>query len=485
MTTSNGWGSRSGPARGRAFFVWIALPLLTSACGGAVSDDHNAATAPAAAGSSGTTEDGAAAISSGGSVAGTAGAPANDAAGGIAQGAAGGHGGEAGTAEAGAVVVGATDASAADASAADTGAPDTSVGDASAPDMSAADAIAPDTSVADTRAADASAADSSAADCEVDCALSAGTVPSSCVGLPENCGPNADESCCASPLVTGGTFYRDYDGVAFTSMGDPATISSFRLDKYEATVGRFRQFVSAWVGGWRPAPGSGKHTHLNNGGGLNNGTESGWNPAWESAGTGATKPLFPSTNDAWNDALACYETTWTPVVGANETLPVTCTAFQEAYAFCIWDGGFLPTDAEWNYAASGGAEQRVYPWGSEVPTDASLAVYSPCGPDTSCVKPVIQAPVGSLPAGNGKYGQADLAGNMIERVLDLYGPTAMPPMTPCIDCANLAEVFDNPLMSVRGGSYIYDASYLFSSADWVAWYSDRDNYVGFRCARSP
>jgi formylglycine-generating enzyme required for sulfatase activity len=64
--------------------------------------------------------------------------------------------------------------------------------------------------------------------------------------------------------VTGGTFYRSNDA------DSEATIAGFRLDKYEVTVGRFRNFVDAVVSGWRPAAGAGKHTHLNGGQGLTN-----------------------------------------------------------------------------------------------------------------------------------------------------------------------------------------------------------------------
>jgi len=100
----------------------------------------------------------------------------------------------------------------------------------------------------------------------------AGLSPPSCrAGGPglSDCGPHK-ESCCVSLDVPGGTFYRSYDGVTYTDKSYPATVSPFRLDKYEVTVGRFRQFVSAVVAGWRPRPGSGKHIHLNGGRGLTN-----------------------------------------------------------------------------------------------------------------------------------------------------------------------------------------------------------------------
>ena len=100
--------------------------------------------------------------------------------------------------------------------------------------------------------------------------------PSCALGRPgmSDCGTSR-ESCCVSLDVAGGTFSRTYDdtsadsGAALsldggpTGEADPATVSSFRLDKYAVTVGRFREFVSAWSGGYMPRAGAGKHTHLN------------------------------------------------------------------------------------------------------------------------------------------------------------------------------------------------------------------------------
>jgi hypothetical protein len=97
-------------------------------------------------------------------------------------------------------------------------------------------------------------------------------------GADTTCGPGssgeggATNDCCSSYEVAGSTstFWRSYDDVSpgDMSMNAGATVSGFRLDAYEVTVGRFRSFTTAVNGGWLPASGSGKHTHLNGGSGL-------------------------------------------------------------------------------------------------------------------------------------------------------------------------------------------------------------------------
>src|SRR3954463_13384126 len=70
----------------------------------------------------------------------------------------------------------------------------------------------------------------------------------SCVALPYNCGASGNDNCCNSLMVPGGTYYRSFDVAGDINSGNqsfPATVSAFRLDKYEVTVGRFRAFVAA------------------------------------------------------------------------------------------------------------------------------------------------------------------------------------------------------------------------------------------------
>jgi len=85
--------------------------------------------------------------------------------------------------------------------------------------------------------------------------------------------------------------------------------------------------------------------------------------------------------------------------------------------------------------------------------------------------------VGTKPAGDGRWGQSDLAGNVWEWTLDWYAPYA----TPCEDCANLTAA---SYRVIRGGGFDGNASYLrASNRSYFA--SDRYVAVGVRCARPP
>ncbi len=111
------------------------------------------------------------------------------------------------------------------------------------------------------------------------------------------------------------------DGGGPTATADPATVSGFRLDKYEVTVGRFRQFVKAWNGGagWTPPPGSGKHAHLNGGQGLAN---SGSPGTYEPGGS-RTDDANVAPTDATSSCGATLLDVDATAGGATRTCPST------------------------------------------------------------------------------------------------------------------------------------------------------------------
>lgn len=322
-----------------------------------------------------------------------------------------------------------------------------------------------------------------------------------CTAVPPSCAPGGagmsncgapSESCCTSLEVAGGTYYRSYnrapdgglttaaDGGA-TWLADPATVSGFRLDKYEVTVGRFRQFVGAWKGGsgYVPPAGSGKHAHLNGGRGLAN---SGAPGTYETGWVAADDSNIELTNTKLGPAP---EATWTNSEGTQENLPINFVNWYEAYAFCIWDGGFLPSESEWEYAAAGGSQQRKYPWGATPPgTGSQYAIYGdlyvsggPWVPGANVAVSNI-ARVGTATQGAGVWGQLDLSGNVNEWNLDEF----VHYVEPCADCAYLSR---GGQRVVKGGDYGLAESYLLPRSRLGNPPTTRNGVIGFRCARIP
>ena len=215
------------------------------------------------------------------------------------------------------------------------------------------------------------------------------------------------------------------------------TVSSFYLDRHEVTNAQFKQFVESHPR-WRRAR---IHANLHNGNYLKH---------W----TGDEYPAGQSDH------------------------PVTNVSWYAAVAFCQAVGKRLPTEAEWEYAARGGAAGGEFPWG-DAPADKSRANYHASGIGGT-------TRVGSYPPN--VYGLYDLAGNVWEYLADEWG--AYP---------SAAQV--NP---VAGGNLFLDETYLkvttrrvLRGGSWggapvnlrVAY---RDShppegaqpFVGFRCAKT-
>jgi formylglycine-generating enzyme len=291
--------------------------------------------------------------------------------------------------------------------------------------------------------------------------------PRSCDGLTTTC---AGQNCCLSLPVPGDEFLRSCDEDCYAncpnaSNGFPARVSPLSLDAFEVTVGRFRRFVVAYPGSI-PDPGAGANQR--------NEDDLGWQDEWKS--------LLPSTREALEAQLTSVadcglEATWTTSGSTNESRPINCVSWYLAQAFCVWDGGRLPTEAEWNLVAAGGSEARVYPW-SKPPSDATIdetyAVYkwptdAPSGPEN----------VGTREAGRGRWGHYDLAGNVGEWVWD-GRQSCYPTPDECDDCGVTLN-FENK--GNRGADFTSPARELRVEFPGGANAAQTRRYLGFRCAR--
>jgi formylglycine-generating enzyme required for sulfatase activity len=199
--------------------------------------------------------------------------------------------------------------------------------------------------------------------------------------------------------VPGGTFQmgtNDFIGAAVHSV----TLSGFWMGKHEVTVGQYRAYCTA---------------------------------------TGRSMPTAPSWG--WIDSHPMVRVSW-----------------EDAVAYGTWSGLKLPTEAQWEYAASGG-DGRKWPWGNT--WDSSRCINWGTRLRST-------APVGSCPSGVSPFGMLDMAGNVWEWcgdwLADYTSGAKTDPSGP--------GGYPYYLRVQRGGAWV-------NYNDGGSWYVNADN---FRCA---
>lgn len=153
--------------------------------------------------------------------------------------------------------------------------------------------------------------------------------------------------------------------------------------------------------------------------------------------------------------------------------PVNCVDWEQARTFCEWREARLPTEAEWERAASGASELK-YPWKGNA-AHCIFAVMQHGG--HGCAKERTW-PVCSKPKGMTADGLCDVAGNVSEWVQDWYDDN----FYVNTGTRNPLNATPSASKSRRGGSWIDGGELLRVSSRQRSAASARLTFVGFRCA---
>jgi formylglycine-generating enzyme len=138
----------------------------------------------------------------------------------------------------------------------------------------------------------------------------------------------------------------------------PVTLSPFSIDKYPVTNAEFAVFVGET-------------------GYVSDSERYGWSFVfWSHIPTARFSELVRDTVAAAPWWCQVPGASWRSPEGPGSDIqdrsrhPVVHVSWNDAFAYAAWAGQSLPTEAQWEYAARGGLEQKLYPWGDELTPEA-------------------------------------------------------------------------------------------------------------------
>ncbi|MGB1208053.1 MAG: formylglycine-generating enzyme family protein [Paracoccaceae bacterium] len=192
---------------------------------------------------------------------------------------------------------------------------------------------------------------------------------------------------------------------------------------------------------------------------------------WWNAVDGATwdHPLGPGSS--WRDA---------------PDHPVVHVSWTDARAFAVWAGGRLPTEAEWEHAARGGAALARYPWGDAEPDDTTIFanIWQGRFPD---VNTQVDGYYGTAPVRSfepNAYGLFHMSGNVWEWCADAFKIRSVSASAK----RRNAQARRDKEKLMKGGSFLCHASYCWRYRIAARTGRPADNaavHAGFRLAFDP